>query len=516
MAHLSVVAGRRPPGLRPTAAGSAATTHTATGTGMVGSFHSPTQSNLTQTSAMISTALGMSNSNNSNNSAVSHLLSESLPPVVDSHAPSQQQNQTHGEPVRSKLESDLMENLEKMGMAAVDAAKAAKAAADQVRDGMDSPSGATNELLQRCTEPLPHRPLLLPSNESSINSPSSTQQPPRSSNLMPTASVANPQSFTTQLSMETAEADAQISQLLETLQKDPQKLVVEGEKMAEFINSLTASDDLDAVASSPIPPSTPNSDTNTMFKQQSSQLGKSSQNVPSLGGGGMPSLLQQDLAAALGGAPSPPPPSAMSNNVISKPPELTSGTTGFQASFLNSLASSSTSNNQPQELQKQTGMDSVDSLSIIGSITSPIPPSQHPSIMSNAASGTAASTLPGVQTSPQINQQNSKADSIAAISSSSVSSTAMPSIPHLVGASPVTLGGGAPSQMRAMQNLPQNTRLVRGPNGQYSLQKVHTIELIPEMQAVSHSTYIHYYYNFVLNIYFIKYDIRQGHNLHIM
>ena len=31
----------------------------------------------------------------------------------------------------------------------------------------------------------------------------------------------------------------QISQLLETLQKDPQKLAVEGEKMAEFIHSLT-------------------------------------------------------------------------------------------------------------------------------------------------------------------------------------------------------------------------------------------------------------------------------------
>ena len=30
----------------------------------------------------------------------------------------------------------------------------------------------------------------------------------------------------------------QISQLLETLQKDPQKLAVEGEKMAEFIHSL--------------------------------------------------------------------------------------------------------------------------------------------------------------------------------------------------------------------------------------------------------------------------------------
>ena len=50
---------------------------------------------------------------------------------------------------------------------------------------------------------------------------------------------------------------------------------------------------------------------------------------------------------------------------------------------------------------------------------------------------------------------------------------------------PVTMGGGASSQMRAYQNLPSNARIVRGPNGQLSLQKIQTIELTPEMQAVS-------------------------------
>ena len=35
----------------------------------------------------------------------------------------------------------------------------------------------------------------------------------------------------------------QISQLLETLQKDPQKLAVEGEKMAEFMHSLAAGEE---------------------------------------------------------------------------------------------------------------------------------------------------------------------------------------------------------------------------------------------------------------------------------
>ena len=50
---------------------------------------------------------------------------------------------------------------------------------------------------------------------------------------------------------------------------------------------------------------------------------------------------------------------------------------------------------------------------------------------------------------------------------------------------PVTMGGGASSQMRAYQNLPSNARIVRGPNGQLSLQKIQTIELTPEIQAVS-------------------------------
>ena len=44
--------------------------------------------------------------------------------------------------------------------------------------------------------------------------------------------------------------------------------------------------------------------------------------------------------------------------------------------------------------------------------------------------------------------------------------------------------GGAGSQIRALQNLPPNTRLVRAPNGQVTLQKIQTIELTPEMQQV--------------------------------
>merc|ERR1719412_3017121 len=156
--------------------------------------------------------------------------------------------------MKGNLVSDIMKNLEKIGMGSVDAAKAARAAADQVREGMDSPSGSatSSEILQRLTEPLPQKPLTLPS-EPTIDSISSHQ---RGNNLVQpsddNSQTLLPPNLQSQLSMETADADAQISQLLETLQKDPNQLVVEGEKIAEFINSLTSGDDLDE--SSPIPP----------------------------------------------------------------------------------------------------------------------------------------------------------------------------------------------------------------------------------------------------------------------
>ena len=60
----------------------------------------------------------------------------------------------------------------------------------------------------------------------------------------------------------------------------------------------------------------------------------------------------------------------------------------------------------------------------------------------------------------------------------SIETTSLPS---------TTLGislGGAGSQIRAMQHAPPNTRLVRGPNGQVTVQKVQTIELSQQMQRV--------------------------------
>ena len=393
-----------------------------------------------------------------------NILSSTLP--IGSQPPSQKSN------MKGNLVSDIMKNLEKIGMASVDAAKAARAAADQVREGMDSPSGSatSSEILQRLTDPLPQKPLTIPS-DSAFDS--LLNQHPRS-NLMPSneelsQALPGAQVLQSQLSMETADADAQISQLLETLQKDPKQLVVEGEKIAEFINSLTAGDDLDS--SSPIPP-TP-TDVNNPLMQEAMSTSSSSQqstsnnnkqsatqhslNLSGTTQGPASTFQQQGQATIM---------PETSSNVISKAPELTSGTTGFQASFLNSLASSTS---QQQESSKGSAAShEFDSNAIINSITSPV----LPQTTSMPNTGNIISGMSG-------NQPTSKSQAISPNSSSA----AVPSPHHLVSANPVTLGGGAPSQMRAMQNLPQNTRLVRGPNGQYSLQKVHTIELSQEMQA---------------------------------
>ena len=195
---------------------------------------------------------------------------------------------------------------------------------------------------------------------------SATASDPSMPKLSPMAgpsSTSTTPAFKSQLSRETAEADAQISQLLESLQKAPTNklgnLSVDSEKMSELFNSLTNED------SSSSPPPT--------LKATMASDAKNSKN----------------------------------------PPPMTSGTSGFQASFLNSIAG-------PEQPKGKVG---------------------------------------GETTNLPI--------------------------------------GGASTQRRALQNLPQNTKLVRGPNGQYSLQKVQTIELTLEQQNVSHVDEMSLYFEII-------------------
>merc|ERR1719483_337143 len=106
-----------------------------------------------------------------------------------------------------------------------------------------------------------------------------------------------------------------------------------------------------------------------------------------------------------------------------KSPLLTSGTSGFQSIFLNSLSGT------PEKNPKGLNLDS--------------PSASIASLASTNASSLGSSTS--------------------------------------IGPNAVPMGGSSP-QRRALQNLPQNTKVVRGPNGQYSLQKIQTIELTVEQQ----------------------------------
>ena len=107
---------------------------------------------------------------------------------------------------------------------------------------------------------------------------------------------------------------------------------------------------------------------------------------------------------------------------------VTSGTTGFQSAFLSSIS--------PNSAEKQKGSN-------------------------NSEGSESTSSVP---------------TSVSNGSSSGLLTTSTPNAVSM---------GGSSTQRRALQNLPQNTKVVRGPNGQYSLQKVQTIELTFEQQNVS-------------------------------
>ncbi len=239
------------------------------------------------------------------------------------------------------------------------------------------PLAATN-LLQNIQEPLP---------PTSLDVSASTSQG-FSGTSMQMTSTATPSThqFSSQISRETADADAQISQLLDNLKNAPQTLSLgKDEKMAEFFKSLA--NESSANTSTPSTPA----------------IALTKDGVPS----------SSALASLASDPPAQPITTAAKESVASpkgSKVQKTAGTTGFQASFLNSLAS--------RRVSADAG------------------PSQ-------------VTVVEAAQLQPS-----------------------------------VSVGGGAPSQIRALQSLPPQTRLIKGPNGQYSIQKIQTIELTHEQQTV--------------------------------
>jgi len=227
------------------------------------------------------------------------------------------------------------------------------------------------------------------------SSPAVSQDPgmPKLTPMAGPSTNANPQ-YKSQLSLETAEADATISSLLDSLKKDSSSSSkfqnIDAEKMSELFqisSSLTGGDD------------------NSCDSQPPPSIVK---------GASMISSLTTPIQVSI---------PTTTTSIDMKSPVLTSGTSGFQSIFLNSLSGT------PEKNPKGLNLDS-------------------PSASTASLASTNASSL-GSSTS--------------------------------IGPNAVTMGGSS-TQRRALQNLPQNTKVVRGPNGQYSLQKIQTIELTVEQQ----------------------------------
>ena len=153
---------------------------------------------------------------------------------------------------------------------------------------------------------------------------------------------------------------------------------------------------------------------------------------------------------------------------------------------------SNPSNEQVTDLIKSLG-DATPSPSVTGEIVLSTETGTVSTAKSESASGQSsdfqAAFLRQIQTRrPSAKEEVEEARSLnlpTAVTVASVSPPPVAEVSSTATTTTTTIMGGVSSsvpQNRSLQNLPPNTRLVRGPNGQMTLQKVETIELTPEMQ----------------------------------
>jgi hypothetical protein len=282
------------------------------------------------------------------------------------------------------------------------------------------------------------------------------------------------------------DADEQISQLIRTLQQKP----LSDERISRIF-------------------------------QQAQRTGAAAATAVSTAGGGQAgspvvnaaNLLKASLLAKAGGgifgenaAASPAMPVLTPQVALSPlPAEEPTSAAGFQNSYLDSLARSqitdkrSVSSARPRHLSSSSSSPAsvvtggvLQTTAAAAGSRSFHQQQQQPPLLSptgglggsaprlSAAFAAASPTiLQGKVSVPTVIQQNPRFDVAAA--------------PHQA-AAPITLQtvssgvGGVGSQIRAMQQHVQpNTRLMRGPNGQVTVQKVQTIELSQENQQVRNS-----------------------------
>lgn len=166
----------------------------------------------------------------------------------------------------------------------------------------------------------------------------------------------------------------------------------------------------------------------------------------------------------------------------SKPQDTT-----FQNSYLDSLSKSQISDPKKSRLRNSSGLQSLGSPAGNMPMLSPTTGILH----SPSSHSESASPLPGAQS--HIVNKSSAISSGFGVIQQVPRSESQPAAPTAISGPPnVTvqanvpqpnLLGGPGSQIHAQRHLPPNTRLVRGPNGQVTLQKIQTIELTQEMQT---------------------------------
>ena len=145
---------------------------------------------------------------------------------------------------------------------------------------------------------------------------------------------------------------------------------------------------------------------------------------------------------------------------------------------------SNPSTEQMTDLIKSLG-DATPSPSVTGEIVLSTETGTVSTAKSEAASGQSdfqAAFLRQIQTRrPSAKEEVEEAKSLSLQTAVTVASVSPPPVAEIPSTTTATTTISS-VQNRTLQNLPPNTRLVRGPNGQMTLQKVETIELTSEMQ----------------------------------
>merc|ERR1719357_986285 len=298
--------------------------------------------------------------------------------------------------------------------------------------------------------------------------------PPQTPIIMaPTASQLVKQQPPTPLSADMEDAESQISQLLESLQKQQGSAVkTEPDKMSEFFDSLAGSKSAGqpmpqaigrirsqsgSISMSPEPPViTTTSKTSETFAKP-------------------PRFFNENV-----GSPSMP---VLTPQVPLSEHNRQPHDTSFQNKYLDNLARTQISDKRSRSRNESgTLLNSPNGMPLL-SPTTGIMHSPHTQEQS-------ASPRPNAIVQNQMSKSNPSVGVIQQVPKSegiSQSNNVGPGGPPNVAVqSTVQVGsgsgmGGPGSQLRALQHLPQNTRLHQGPNGQYMIQKIQTIELSPQM-----------------------------------